>query len=790
MAKSKVVDLRFPVGGLFKRSSYQSLPPFTSPDCCNTRPIDSLQGRERGGSRPGLSKAYDSQLGSGNPVRMLGSVAVVENDGYTFTSDNFKGASLGDAWAVSHDGTLPSIADSNFASITYNTAAGANRSAIANIKTTSPYEIQLFCCPYLGQYWGKYRIYARMAASSPAATTAGIIAELVMNDAVGTYSGTLKVYAASVLTNTYTFTGGATGSADAGWFSVYIDGNDITCKWLGNTLLSAQTVSAAAGSRVGFGFTTTGAGGLTMVDTFRVMHKTTNNNQCVRRPLIASSNGLLYRETRLGTLEASGATLTLNSDRELHMAERAQKAYIADNGNPLAYGTDGVRGTGNTKLDSATYTDWTTLGANVNDYVVVISSSAGGGAVDGTYQLSAIASGELTLSTAWCTGGGATCSFRLERAPKIYDPVANTLTLWTATTSLGQVPTGCPVIGRYRDRILLAGAPVAPHVWYFSRQSNPLDWDYSASATDGGRAVAGTSADAGTVGEPILAFIPHGDDYGVFGCENSLWLLRGDPAVGGSVDNLSRTVGIVSKGAWCWGPSGEIIFLSRDGIYMLPPGGGPPQSISRERMPRELLDFDNTMYTVLLQYSVRDRGVHIYLTPIDYKAQKHYFFDWQDKGFWPESLIANHEPHSIHAYSSTSAEDSAVLLGCRDGYIRRYHYNNETDDGTTFSNYVVYGPLRLGYDDYTEGMVSELFGVIGANSGTVTWSAHMGETHEAALSASAFATGTLSAGINFKVHPRARGASFYLKLTGATYRRWSVERMGALIRRLGKQRLA
>lgn len=71
---AKQINLQFPLGGLHKAIGLQRQPPFTSPALSNVRPSDTYQGRDRGGSRPGLTKSLAAQLGSGNPVRSLSSV--------------------------------------------------------------------------------------------------------------------------------------------------------------------------------------------------------------------------------------------------------------------------------------------------------------------------------------------------------------------------------------------------------------------------------------------------------------------------------------------------------------------------------------------------------------------------------------------------------------------------------------------------------------------------------------------------------------------------------------------
>lgn len=792
MPKKKIKDLQFPAGGLFRAMAHQQQGPYTSPDCLNVRLFESLEARARGGSRPGLGKAYYDLLGSGNPVRMLSSVPVVINNGLTYTEDNFQGATLGGAWtAAAWTAGLPTIFPSNYANAVFGTTTGAIHAALTTIDVSLPYQIDMFISPFGGVHNGNYQIFARGDSNNPAtlgaATNNRVIATLTLTGSTGAYSGNLTVYVAGVPT-VYAFAGGSIGYTDAGVFTMHINGNTINCSWHGVNVVS-QVVAAPAGERFGFGMECTVAGNVCLVDNFRIQYQTNNKAQVLRNILVASANGQVNRETFLGTLGLSATTRTLASDRLLQARPRLQKLYIADNSNPAALGTDGVRGTGNDRLDAASVADWTTIGANLLDYVAILSGSLGGG-IDGTYTLTTIAAGELTLGANWNTGPGATCTYRIERAPKVYDPLVDTLTLLTATSGKGQVPSGNPLIAVYRDRIVLAGAPVAPHVWYMSRAGDPLDWDYAATAADTGRAVAGSSNDAGQIGQPIQALVAYSDDFMLFGCDTQLWVLRGDPAHGGQVDNLSRSVGIVGQDAWCHGPNAEIVFLSREGLFELPSGPNSyPQPLSRNKLPREFLDLDRTTHTILMAYDTRDRGIHIYLTPAGGgTGQLHWFIDWQTKSFWPVRIPNASNPTAIHEFASSNAKSSAVLLGSYDGYVRRYKDDFESDDGTQISSFVQYGPIRLSNNDYNDGKLLELIGVLDNNSGQAAYSILVGDTHQIATGASAFATGTWSAGLNYKDRQRARGPSMILKVANAATRRWAIERVTATVEQTGKHR--
>jgi hypothetical protein len=792
MAEKKVTELRFPVGGLVKRTSYQDSAPYTTPDCLNVRPTDTMEGRERGGSRPGLQKWSPKQLGSGAPVRMLSGISVVQNNGLSFVRDDFRGTTLGSAWAVANWGSLvlPSILPGDMADATYGTAVGAVHSAVSALDATAAYMLEIYIVPFLGVHNGKYQIFARMNSTTPVVTTDGITAELNITGATGVFTGSLKVYAASTLTNTYVFTGGTDGFCEPGWFSVLISGTTVTCYWRGASQTS-QTVSAAAGSRFGFGMDCAVSGGFCLVDSMRIQYNRADNAQVTRRYLVASSNGAIYREGYYGDFAAAtSSNLTVASDRQLQAAENGQKLYIADNGNPRKIGTAGTTDAAGLVLDDASVSNWTALGISTHDDVVVISSGTGS-VTPGTYKISSVDSTNGVTLTTSCGSSGSVIYYRIERAPKIYDPAADTLTQWTATTGLGQVPTGCTLVCTYRDRLVLAGSPAFPHVWFMARQGDPLDFDYGADADDGGRAVGGSSNDAGKIGEPIKALIAFSDDYLIFGCESSLWILRGDPAYGGSISNLSRIVGVVDKQAWCSGPNGEVLFLSRDGLYMLAPGGGQyPQSISRDRIPKELQNVDSNDFTVNMEYDPWFKGVHIYLTPTSATGQYHFWLDWESKSFWPFALPANYDAMSVYRYTSSSAEDSAVVVGCRDGYVRRYHDRAATDDGTAITSYIFYGPFRLGRDDLDDGILDELAVSTDLSSGDVDWSVHVASTAEGALKATASKSGECNtAGANLLVRPRARGHFGAIKLANGDVTPWALERLTMSRKARGRQRL-
>jgi hypothetical protein len=606
MAKQpEPVDIHFPVGGVVKRYGYQSQPPYTTPDALNVRPYDTIEGRERGGSRPGLVKAFVGQLGTGSPVQLLTSVVTVDSSGNP----------------------------------QYTLVATAN--GIAYRSTTT------------GELLG---------------------------------------------------TGGDSALTTE-------DGTEITTED-GDTL---------------------------------VIH-------------LASLNG---------------------TAPTLHAAPRGGKLYIADYSADRASGSGTIGGAGGDELDEGTGWDWTTKSIDINTDICVLTDSGG---TLGAYAIASVEAAHIHLSG---TPAAGACTYQIARGVKVFDPSAGTLTQHLATAGKGSAPLGCRLACTYRDRLVLAGPG---HIWYMSRAGDPDDWDYNpADPTDPARAVAGTNSDTGEVGEPIRALIPYSDDYLIFGCEHSIWVLRGDPAYGGQLDALSREIGCVGSTSWCLLPDSSVLILSRDGLYLIPPGAnGFPQPISREVLPADLIDVDGISNVVSLKYDARARGVHIDVTPTTGATGQHWWLDWQTKSFWPVSVPNGCQPTALTAFGTSGDDPRYVILGGADGYLRRYDEDAVDDDGTLLQSHVAIGPIKLGPTGY-DGILAELESDVALESGSVSWQVRAASSAEAVSAlTSGQESGTWAAGGSARSHPKVRGVAALLYLSSTDP--WAMEGMTALVRPAGRSR--
>ena len=129
MAKQRQLSLSWPAKGLDKRGSYEQQAPYSTPDALNVWTDDRSEGRERGGSRPGLGKTFSQQIsGSSARVRLVDTVQYIVSGA---RKTKLVASAGGELWCQSDDlasmakvangvdgssGTLPTLANAELVS--------------------------------------------------------------------------------------------------------------------------------------------------------------------------------------------------------------------------------------------------------------------------------------------------------------------------------------------------------------------------------------------------------------------------------------------------------------------------------------------------------------------------------------------------------------------------------------------------------------------------------------------------------------------------------------------------
>lgn len=691
---------------------------------------------------------------------------------------------------------------------------GAARDDVTDLDTDQVYELAMWITPDNGAHRGEYRIYGNMdSALDPADDTngGGFIVNFNPIASAGTHVFTLSDF----LTNgdpvlpAVTDTTIADGFAAAGWLVVRVESTtSISVFWREKQVFTtSQTVTATGNRRFGFRISADAGGGSCKVSSFRIAYfSDADTNKRPRFPTVASSNGILYQSNMLSamTVAASTDSDSLVSDRAFQAVSRLGKLYIADHGDITHSGA------GMVSVDGATVqkAGETFTGADEDSNMLLlhtpIPAIPNNTIIPGTYEFTVDSAEVLeivdqdgasqVLATSPFGQGGESISYSIQRGPKVFDYDADTLKLHVATYGKGFTPVGCKAVALYRDRIIYAVDGTG--AIYASRAGDPLDYDYGQDWGDEARAWAlGSGIKAGVLPHPTTAIFTHSDDCLIAGCKTLLYIVRGDPAAGGDVDLLSRQVGIVDFDAGCYAPNGWLVFLSLDGLYAVPGGcGGEVIPLSMKSVPRELRDIDPNVCKVSMAFDIVDHGIHLML---DYGAAHpvdHWWFDWESKSLWPVALQAEHGPHVAHQRRAMHGHDRATVLGCRDGYIRRFHDDFiEDDGGNAIDAYLLFGPIDLG-GAWGRGMVDEMTAVMAENGADVTWKLYVGDSIESTVTEAraggdGFTSETWAAGASFRTHPRASGGSAVLRIEVDENWAWAIERITMKLSRQGVQKL-
>lgn len=370
-----------------------------------------------------------------------------------------------------------------------------------------------------------------------------------------------------------------------------------------------------------------------------------------------------------------------------------------------------------------------------------------------------------------------------------YTPADNTITLWVATAgTLPQDSDGnkARLIATWRGRTVLSGVLKDPQNIFLSAIGDPLNFDYAPAETGPSDAVALNASPLGKIGDVVTGLIPYTDDVLVVLCDSSIYMLRGDPADGGSIDLVTRAIGGAWGRAYCQDPFGVIYFASnRTGIYTLTPGQ-QPQRISQQ-IDNLLDDVDTGLNSIRMLWSDREQGVHLFITRTDEPAETyHYFFD-RRSGAWFQDQFANtgHNPLSCTVFDGNLATDRVALIGGFDGYVRAISMDAEDDDGTPIVSQVLIGPLVTAQLD--DVMLYSLQAVLGEESGDVSYSLMIGDTAEAALEATPIKAGIWTSGRNLTENIVRSAHAIYVRIDANV--RWSLESIRARVSSLGRVRM-
>ena len=272
----------------------------------------------------------------------------------------------------------------------------------------------------------------------------------------------------------------------------------------------------------------------------------------------------------------------------------------------------------------------------------------------------------------------------------VYDPREDEFIELLA--SRGELPGKCALVAQYHGRLVLArSATDGPHAWFMSKVEDPTDWDEAPAIETRDQAISGTNLGGPLqVGDIINTLVPITDDLLLFGCDRSIWMLRGDPlGADGQLDNVTTEVGMAFGRPWTRDRRGRLWFIDSEGglALML---GAQIERISENRLEARLRNVNQSTHYYRLAWDNEQEGLHIFVLPFGtppVTTTEHWFYSPRGSGFWPQKTDVS-GISAVATFDSDDPDDRRVALGFGDGRVRLFDSGEETDDATNINAFI------------------------------------------------------------------------------------------------------
>ncbi len=347
----------------------------------------------------------------------------------------------------------------------------------------------------------------------------------------------------------------------------------------------------------------------------------------------------------------------------------------------------------------------------------------------------------------------------------------------------GELVQNTTGVVNWRNRLFWYGVKGQPNNYFASRVGDAWDYDYGAG--DDARAIAGNNTVYSRIGNPIQAICSMGDNRCVFGCSREIWEIRGDPAAGGVSRRLTEQTGMLGQNAWCTDDVGNLYFFGEEGMYRYVPGS-QPVNLTSERLP-DLSGYEYVKpgttgstgeHYISMLYDADRHGINLYLTPFEEDTSTHIFYDIRNDSFFPEGYPDDMAPTCNVFYNSVGASYRQPILGGRDGHLYTYDDDQAYDlTGSTaeIDAHFWTRPQRLS-SVQNDVVVSSVIGTLSSTGSSATYAIHGADTVEGVTGSSTHSTGSWVPGRNPPVRIKVRGGAHAIKVSsGGTNKSFAIE---------------
>jgi len=307
-----------------------------------------------------------------------------------------------------------------------------------------------------------------------------------------------------------------------------------------------------------------------------------------------------------------------------------------------------------------------------------------------------------------------------------------------------------------------------PNQWLATRQGNPLDTD--TLQNDVKTAISSQTSLAGLVGDALIALIPFKDSYLLFGCAGSFWMLRGGSTGGGNISNISYETGIFSPDSSCWDNEGNLYVIGMDGFYKFPNGiattGSPIENISLKHTPNlfNLLKLNRKTDRVAMGFDPQTNIIEVAISIQDGSWSVAFSYDITNDSIIPDTFASGNIPTSFLYVNSPQGGISGLLVGCQDGYVKKFDKDTKQDDGEVIDSETLFGPITISQLIKANVKIKEIHIILAEDADGLEWELYQANSNE--LLVSGIKGGTLTPTYSGTFSAGGRQASIIEKIAG------------------------
>ena len=747
MGQKQTIDLRMPVLGKNENWAYSSQPEGTSPDCLNVRPYDVLADRLRGGQRPGTSKFIRTEVNG---------TAAIQRLGFLITSTSYEeSGSLSESFTQAN-GAFASASWSEFQQLGANYVASASLPIVSSNRilwdgivgpANTNYVGAINTTPIVGT---RYTLTMKVSLGVTGTKDADVSFIWRAPSATLTQATNLSFSAGFRLADTGNYsiqvgTSNTTGTLVASdlnrpwrvlsWWATprtlkfTVNGNYASLYaddyWLWSATITPLSANKYVGFRARRQTSDSSATTYVTIDDWTATSFTGSDSLSRREPtILAVSDGdIYYSEPPAIFTEATGGddALVTNTDA-VKMTGLLGRMYFVDGTNYKVFNNS-----------TNTVSDWVATSGDLpsgTDQTAVNISAATPATPSFTVatDMSSLAAGDyLLVADSLSNDGIYTVVSAVFSTPNTVITVSEAIPDNNVSGTVQFQNRLCRLIASYRGRIVLSGLVTDPQNWFMTAVDDPLNLDYGATSS-ATIAVAGNNASSGKCPDIITCLASISDDLLIMGGDHTLWIMRGDPADGGRIDNVSQQTGIAGADAYCFDPNGIFYFFGNGALWRWTQGQ-VPESLSSDKLSKTFKAINLADNTIKLIWDQTANGVHIYVVPAEEGSTTHYWWDARTESFWPEQYPDVQGPTAVLVYDADSPGDRAVLLGGWDGYIRQEDVTATSDDSTTIHSYVKFAPITPG-GVRQNAVINDVTTLLGEDSDAVSLLAYAAESPE------------------------------------------------------------